>query len=161
MRSRLGLCALALFASAQCGCLFSDAGGFASGRSENVCDSTVPVCDTSAGCVLDGDHYLTGDFPGARRFIVRTTGEADITVTLYFEGAKSPGADTDIFLFEAGCTEQFSYQSAGRDIFREAGPDLTFNWSTHVYQEGDHLVTVDSDALSGYLLKVDVNELSK
>jgi hypothetical protein len=151
------LCLVALGAG---GCLFSSAGGFASGRDESVCDSTVPVCGTAGGCVLDADHYLKGNFPGERRFIVRTHGEADINVTLYFEEARSPGADTNIYIYESGCVERFAYETAGRDIFNLAGPDMEFSWSARVYQEGDHLLEVNSDSLSGYLLKVDVTELT-
>jgi hypothetical protein len=159
VRSTAGLGAVGLLALAMTGCLFSSAGGFAGAADENVCDSTVPVCATAGGCVLDGSHYLKGEFPGERRFIVRTHGEADLTVSIYFDEARSPGADTNIYVYESGCIERFAYETAGRDIFREAGPDMTFGWTARVYQEGDHLVEVNSDALAGYLLKVDVAEL--
>jgi hypothetical protein len=142
-------------------CLFTSAGGFAGSRDENICDSTIPVCNTTGGCVLDEDHYLKGDFPGWRRFVVRTHGEATVTVLLYFDMPKSPGADTNIHVYEAGCVERFGFESAGRDIFREAGPDQQFSWETKVYQEGDHLVDITSDAVSSFYLRVDVEELGK
>jgi hypothetical protein len=147
------------FACLLAGCLFTTAGGFAGGRDENVCDSTVPVCSTSGGCVLDEDHYLAGNYPGARRFIVRTRGQAVITLTVYFTEARSPGADSNFYIYETGCVERFAYETAGRDIFREAGPDMQFSFSARVYQGGDHLVEVNSDAVSEYFLIADVEEI--
>jgi hypothetical protein len=142
-------------------CLFTAAGGFAGARDENVCDSTIPVCNTTGGCVLDEDHYLKGEFPGTRRFVVRTHGEAKVKVRVYFDMPKSPGADTNIYVYESGCVERFAFETAGRDIFREAGPDQEFSWETKVYQEGDHLVEINSDAVSSYYLRVDVEELGQ
>ena len=141
------------------GCLFTASGGFAGAREENICDSTIPVCNTTGGCVLDEDHYIKGVFPGNRRFIVRTKGEAILTVRLYFDMPKSPGADTNIYVYESGCVERFAFETAGRDIFRMAGPDQEFTWETRVYQEGDHLVEVNSDATSDFYLRVDIDEL--
>jgi hypothetical protein len=155
---RIGLPLLGLLGS---GCLFTASGGFATGRDESICDGTVPVCASAGGCVLDEDHFLKGEFPGLRRFIVRTTREAEISITVFFEEARAPGADTNIYIYESGCVERFAYETAGRDIFREAGPDMEFTWSARVYQEGDHLVEVNSDALTAYLMKVDVSELSQ
>jgi hypothetical protein len=142
-------------------CLFTSAGGFAGARDENVCDSTIPVCNTTGGCVLDEDHYLKGEFPGTRRFVVRTHGEAAVKVRLYFDMPKSPGADTNIYVYECGCVERFAFETAGRDIFREAGPDQQFDWETKVYQGGDHLVEINSDAVSSFYLRVDVSELGQ
>jgi len=141
------------------GCLFTASGGFAGAREENICDSTIPVCNTTGGCVLDEDHYIKGVFPGNRRFIVRTKGEAILTVRLYFDMPRSPGADTNIYVYESGCVERFAFETAGRDIFRMAGPDQEFTWETRVYQEGDHLVEVNSDATSDFYLRVDIDEL--
>jgi len=141
------------------GCLFTASGGFAGAREENICDSTIPVCNTTGGCVLDEDHYIKGVFPGNRRFIVRTKGEAILTVRLYFDMRRSPGADTNLYVYESGCVERFAFGTAGRDIFRMAGPDQEFTLETRVYQEGDHLVEVNSDATSDFYLRVDIDEL--
>ncbi len=156
--------ALALVASVVAlapACLFTSAGGFAGARDENICDSTIPVCNTTGGCVLDEDHYIKGEFPGTRRFVIRTHGEAVVNVRLYFDMPKSPGADTNIYVYESGCVERFAYETAGRDIFREAGPDQEFDWEAKVYQDGDHLVEINSDAVSGYYLRVDITELGQ
>ena len=160
-RALYGLGLAAAIATLAPACLFTAAGGFAGARDENICDSTIPVCNTTGGCVLDEDHYLKGEFPGTRRFVVRTHGEAKVKVRVYFDMPKSPGADTNIYVYESGCVERFAFETAGRDIFREAGPDQEFSWETKVYQEGDHLVEINSDAVSSYYLRVDVEELGQ
>ncbi len=142
-------------------CIFTASGGFAGTREENVCDSTIPVCNTTGGCVLDEDHFIKGELPGTRRFVIRTHGEAVVSVRLYFDQPSSPGADTNIYVYESGCVERFAYETAGRDIFREAGPDQEFDWDTQVYQGGDHLVELNSDAVSSYYLRVDIDELGQ
>jgi len=141
------------------GCTAEDV--FIGDRSHDPCDGSWPVCTYRAGCNLNEREYLQGAFPGSRRFIVETAGEATIRVTLYFRNEISPGADTEIHWYEPGCFERYSYTSEGADLFREAGASGLLEKERTVYRPGDHLVEVFSDAVVDYLLRIDVIELAE
>ena len=148
----------ALAALALCAACADAEDAFTTGRSLRDCTGAVPVCSTSAGCVLDGDTYAQGAFAqgGTRRIIVRTISAADIEVALFFRTEESPGTDTEIAWYEVGCRDRKSAQSGGRDVFAEAGADRVWKRSQRVVTAGDHLVEVFSDAQAEYLLKVTV-----
>ena len=131
---------------------------FTAGRTLKPCNGAIPVCSATAGCVLDGDSYASGAFQqgGTLRAIVRTTSAADIQVSLFFRTEASPGTDTEIAWSEVGCRDRYSAQSAGRDVFVEAGADRIFKRSQHVTTQGDHLIEVFSDAQAEVLYKVTV-----
>lgn len=145
-----------LFAlAALCACATAE-DGFTQGRSADPCSGNVPVCSSFAGCVLDDLNYTSGDFAqgAARRVIVRTTVPSEIEVQLFFRTLGSPGLDTEISWYEVGCRDRKSESSGGADVFAEAGPSRVWSRKATVFQAGDHLVEVFSDAQAGYLLKV-------
>lgn len=131
---------------------------FVEGRRLDACKASVPVCSTSAGCVLDDGNYTSGNFAqgAARRAIVRTTVPSEIEVSIYFRTEASPGLETEIAWWEVGCKDRKSEGSAGTDVFAEAGADRVWRRKSTVYTPGDHLVEVFSDAQAEYLLKVAV-----
>ena len=147
---------LSLLAGTACGDAEST---FVAGRAQTACNQALPVCSSSAGCVLDGGSFAQSAFQqgGTTRFIVRTAGPADLEVALYFRTEESPGTDTEIAWYEVGCGQRYSAQSAGRDVFVEAGTDRVFKRSQRVTTAGDHLVEVFSDAQAEVLLSVTVN----
>ena len=136
------------------GCTAEDV--FIGDRALDPCDGSWPVCTFRAGCNLNEREYLEGAFPGSRRFIVETDGEATIRVTVLFRNEISPGADTEIHWYEPGCFERYSYRSEGADLFREAGSSGLLEKERAVYRPGDHLIEVFSDAVAGYLLRIDL-----
>jgi hypothetical protein len=132
---------------------------FTNGRAQVRCDGTLPVCSTSAGCVLDDTNFAQSAFQlgGTTRVIVRTAGPADLEVALFFRTEESPGTDTEISWYEVGCSQSYTAQSAGRDVFVEAGTDRVFKRSQKVTTAGDHLVEIFSDAQAEVLLRVTVS----
>jgi hypothetical protein len=154
--SAVSLAALAGVLSSACVPTAED--NFTDGRSQVACTSTVPVCSTTAGCVLDGTNYAAGNFAqgATQRVIVRTTVPSEIDVSLFFVTESSPGTDTEVTWYEVGCTDRFSVDSNGVDVFASAGPDRVWLSKQQVFTDGDHLVEVFSDAQADYLLKVDV-----
>jgi hypothetical protein len=108
--------------------------------------------------VLDADHYLDGDFPSGRRFIVRTTGEADVKFEIYLDDRHSPGTSLRLEFAEPSCNEKTTYDSAGRDIFQASGDDGILSIPMHAIRPGDHLVELSSDAYCSYVLRVSVQE---
>ena len=156
----LGIVALAAFLAAS-GCLdMTSEATFIGGRSEVICDGTWPVCKGKyAGCVLEEERYLTGTFPGTRKFIVRTIpGDYSIRVMLFLNVRLSPGTETEILWYEPGCAEEYRYQISqdklAGDLFEQAGRSQVFAKERSVVDSGDHLVEVYSDATCRYDLRM-------
>jgi hypothetical protein len=127
---------------------------FKLGRDRTVCEDNIPTaCGQTARCVLDSKHYLEAEFPSARRFIVRTLGEADLKFELYLDERHTPGTSLRLEVSEPSCNEKSTYDSAGTDIFRVAGMDGILSISMHATRPGDHLVELTSDAYCSYVLR--------
>ena len=127
---------------------------FTLGRDRMVCEDSIPTaCGATARCVLDTDHYLTGDFPSGRRFIVRTMGEADLRFEIYLDNRRAPGSSLRLETSEPSCNDKQIYDSAGVDIFKAAGEDGVLIIPMHVVRPGDHLVELSGDAYCSYVLK--------
>jgi hypothetical protein len=130
---------------------------FTLGLDRMVCEDSIPTaCGATARCVLDTSHYLDGDFPSARRFIVRTMGEADVKFEIYLDDRHSPGTSLRLEVSEPSCNDKQTYDSAGVDIFRQAGMDGIIEIPIHTTQPGDHLVELSSDAYCSYVLRFSV-----
>lgn len=136
------------------GCSIEDA--FVGTRDWTPCDDNLPVCRVRAGCVLDEGRYLDGQFPGGRRFVVVTGGEADVTVSLYFRDEAWPGSFIEVRWYEPGCGQGDTWFAELDDLFRAAGDDRVLGETRRVRLPGEHLVEVRSDAHATYDLKVDV-----
>ncbi len=127
---------------------------FTMGRDHTVCEDNIPTsCGQTARCLLDAHHYLDGEFPSGRRFIVRTMGEADLKFELYLDDRRAPGPSLRLEVSEPSCNERATYDSAGTDIFRDAGMDGILSISMHAIRPGDHLVELSSDAYCSYVLR--------
>jgi hypothetical protein len=150
---------LACFALGLCGC--SNESFFTMGRDHTICEDTIPTaCGAAARCVLDTNHYLDGDFPSGRRFIVRTPGEADLKFELYFDERHAPGTSLLLEVSEPSCNEKQTYDSAGVDIFQRAGDDGILAIPIHTTRPGDHLVELSSDAYCSYDLRLSMQTVS-
>jgi len=131
-------------------------GDFIAGAESDPCMANVPVCQTTAGCNLDESHYIEGDFPGYRNFVVSTPADTTIVVRIFFKTRKHPGEDTEIIWYEPGCHVSYNYESKGQDIFQMAGTDRIFTQEKKVRQAGDHLVEIFSDATCHFFARVDI-----
>jgi hypothetical protein len=127
---------------------------FTLGRDRTVCEDSIPTaCGATARCVLDTGHYLDGEFPSARRFIVRTMGESDLKFEIYLDNRHAPGTSLRLEVSEPSCNEKATFDSAGADIFREAAEDGIIAMPIHTTRPGDHLVELSSDAYCSYVLR--------
>jgi hypothetical protein len=135
---------------------------FTLGRDRTVCEDSIPTaCGATARCVLDTDHYLDGDFPSGRRFIVRTIGEADLKFEIYLDERHAPGTSLRLVVSEPSCNEKDDpYDSAGTDIFQSAGGDGILTIPVHTTRPGDHLVELSSDAYCSYVLRFSMQTTS-
>lgn len=137
---------------------------FVGDATEIRCDNTIPHClGLSAGCELREDQYLTGTFPGSRKFSVESPpGDWRIRVRLFLDPnvtPRFPGTDLEISWYEPGCADQYRFQlikdnTTAGDLFERAGRDNVFEVEKSVVEPGDHLVTVFSDATTRYVLRV-------
>lgn len=141
-------------------CSFSSEDTFVQGARFDPCDNAIPVCSYTAGCRLtEGDNYIEANLPGYHSFIVPTTGEAEISLILYFREQEAPGTDIEIIWYEPGCRDQYDHFMEGIDLFRQVGNDRLWTVVGTVYREGDHLVEIRSDATAEFLLKVEVGPI--
>lgn len=137
---------------------------FLEDRKEILCEGVWPVCSGKfAGCLLDEDHYITGTFPGGRKFLVETTpGDWVIRVLFFLEDRLAPGTETEVSWYEPGCSEEYRYQLSkdqyGGDLFEQAGPDQVFEVEHTVVDPGDHLIEIYSDATCRYDLRVELEK---
>ena len=145
-------CLVIVALGAGCG----DEVSFALGRELTTCDGNVPTaCTLSAGCVLDQDHYLSGHFPGARRFIARAAGGETLRIGLLLTDQRSPGSELIVTVHEPNCSDRHTWDSGGRDIFRVADSTGVLVVPVQVRQPGDHMVEFVSDAYCDYALVLD------
>jgi hypothetical protein len=162
-RSTLVLCACLLGVS---GCLpATSEAAFVEGATEIRCESPRPACygEGWANCQLNEDQYTSGTFPGSRKILVETPrGDWKIQVRLFLDPdvqPRFPGSDTEVSWFEPGCSDQYKYLLSEDtrhfgDLFERAGVDNVFEVEHAVVDPGEHLVTVYSDAVSRYLLRI-------
>jgi len=116
----------------------------------------------SAGCILDEYHFLKGMFPGERKFLVETSrGDWKIKILFYLVEMVSPGKETEVIWYEPGCTDEYRFQLSKYkltgDLFEQAGRDQIFEVEQKVTESGDHLISVWSDAICSYLLKIEIH----
>jgi len=138
-------------------CDFGSESAFTADSVYDSCNSTIPVCNTTAGCKLvEEDKHIDGVFPGFRQMIVPTAGEAIIRIQIYFRSQLSPGVDTEIVWYEPACVDAYRYESQGVDLFEEAGGEAILLREERVFREGDHLIEIRSDATAEYILRTSV-----
>jgi hypothetical protein len=149
---RLAVVLACTLAASGCG----DQSTFALGRQLDACEENLPTaCGVSARCVLDGDHYLSGMFPSARRFLVRTAGETTLHFLLLLTDEHAPGTDLELTVHEPTCGDRSVWDSAGRDLFRLTDQDGVLALPMSASLPGDHLVELASDAYCSYALRLD------
>ncbi|MGC4121472.1 MAG: hypothetical protein QM765_44235 [Myxococcales bacterium] len=133
---------------------------FTAGRLLDPCNSSWPVCTTTAGCFVGNSYYLEGQFPGTRRFIVRTDGQASITISLYLKSQGAAGENLRIEWNDAACGNKTVEEVDGKAFFKEMEAEGSLRRTHNVYRAGDHLIEVTCDSTAEYLLKADVNNAS-
>lgn len=136
---------------------------FRGDREKMFCDGVFPQCQGKSGnCILDEYHYLTGNFPGTRRFIVETLpGDWVIKVLLFLDDRQYPGTETEIIWNEPGCKDQYRYllskDTEIGDLFQQAGAEQVFAKERPVVEAGDHLIEIYSDSTTRYDLRVEIH----
>jgi hypothetical protein len=163
--STAGLALLVALVVGSVGCLDATSEAtFIGGRDEDLCEGVFHQCKgQTAGCLLDEQHYFTGTFPGERKVLVETTqGDWKIRVLLFLAERLSPGTETEVRWYEPGCTDEYKYQLSkdklAGDLFEQAGRDQVFTVEHPVIEAGDHLVSVWSDAVCRFDLRIEIRK---
>ena len=130
---------------------------FAADRLEKICDGAVPICQSTAACVLGRRDYLSGEFPGGQRFIVQTDQlDKTIAVRVLFERMVYPGTEFMLQLFGPGCTSLETEQILDVDLFERAGDDQVLTFVFPIDEPGDHMLELFSDMAATYLLAIEL-----
>lgn len=129
---------------------------FTNGRLLDPCNGSWPVCTTTAGCFVGNAYYLEGQFPGTRRFIVRTDGQASIALSVFLTTQGAVGHDLQLVWNDAACGTMQIETIDGQAFFKEVETEGLLVRTKNVFQAGDHLIEVSSDTTAEYLLKADV-----
>lgn len=146
--------ALCLVLLAACG----DGSLLTQGRTLDVCQTNLPpACGAAPRCVLTDGTYLTGQFPGGRAFIARTNGPATLKIQILLSNEKSAGTELLVKVHEANCSDVYTWDSAGRDLFRVADQDGVLIIPIKVEKMGDHPIELVGDAYCNYELVVEVD----
>jgi hypothetical protein len=127
---------------------------FESGRIQDPCSQTWPVCNTVAGCILGETNFVGGNFPGSFTYIVNTPGPSTISVNIFLTSVTAAGTTTTLTWYETGCTSQFPLAVPGNVFVGETQNLGVFTRSQAVVGAGDHELTIVSDATASFLLSV-------
>ena len=153
----LGACVAALVCALEGG---SNENLLALGRAKDACEpNPPPACAVAPRCVLDANEYISGKFPGAKRFVVRTEGAAQLKFLLLLENAKGSGTGLLLRVQEATCSDLYVYDNAGRDVVRLANADGIITIPLQVTRAGDHPVELTSDAYLDWSLVVEIENV--
>jgi len=132
---------------------------FIGDRLLNICDKPYHLCSFPTDCVLDGDHYVEGVFPSARRFTVVTSDTNTVmSIRFFLTGMQAPGSELWLQFYEADCTLNpplGRLQLEDADIFDDAGDDRMLTYELEISQPGEHVFEIYSDSITGYLLIVE------
>ena len=129
---------------------------FIGNRLRDDCNGNWPVCTTAAGCVVGNGQYIPGTFPGTLRTIVQLTVPTTVEIDIFLTTEGAVGSETDLIWNEPGCGQAFRDPINGKDLFAQFDSAGQFTDSHELYESGDHLIEVNSDATANYVLKLNL-----
>ena len=83
--------------------------------------------------------------------------EEEVAITLFFVTQADAGLDTRILWYEPGCSDVYSYESEGRNLFEEAEETNTITRTKRVFDGGDHLMEIFTDLQAETIVTVEVS----
>ena len=131
-------------------------GQFIGSRILDACDGEWPICATTAGCILGDRSYVQGRFPGANKVVIPIFEPSEVTVSVFLSETSGAGQQTVVNLYEPACASRTRVTMTGTAFVAEAQQNGLVTRKADLSGVGDHLIEVESDARSKYLLKVDV-----
>jgi hypothetical protein len=134
---------------------------FVGARVLDLCNSSWPVCDGYASCLLGTQSYTQGNFPGSNRIIVQTVAASTVQLSFLLSDLTAAGGDFSIVWYEPGCTATVRADVDGQVVAAESQAIGVFARSAQLNVAGYHLVTYQSTTSASYMLKVDVTDLTE
>ena len=126
---------------------------FTQGRLEELCQTSVPICQTKVTCQLSDKNFIEGTFPGAERAMVYTPHpRTKLTLRFLLNDQIYPGTEFFIRVYQVACIDQIEEQIKDVDIFKQAGQNRVLEFSFDLIGEGDHLIEWFADASARYTL---------
>lgn len=132
---------------------------FTSGRIENLCSNAIPICGDVAGCVLNSEQFLRGEFPGDQVVIVRSQIDpARIVARFLLSQEMFPGTFLSVRACSVGCAQCDEEVIKDKNLFDEAGDDGILEYHLDIEGLGDHKVEFFSDMTAEYHFTVELEE---
>ncbi|MFL5321551.1 MAG: hypothetical protein ACJ790_17950 [Myxococcaceae bacterium] len=129
---------------------------FISGRVQDKCDGTWPICDSFAGCLLGPQSYVEGRFPNHGKFVVQVPEPSTVRVHVFLEEIGAAGEQTSFTFYEDRCRSKTRLDTTGKEFVAEAQRSGEFVQEAELVGVGDHLIEFASDAQARYDIKVEV-----
>lgn len=133
---------------------------FVGARVLDLCNSSYPVCDGVASCLLGSESYTQGNLPGSGRIIVETLTTSKIQLSFLLSNLTAAGNTFTIVWYEPGCSASTRVDVDGQTVATESQATGVFTRSAQLNVAGYHLVTYQGTTQASYLLKVDVTPLN-
>jgi hypothetical protein len=125
-------------------------------RIADECGGEWPTCSTTVGCFVGDRSYVEGRFPGKNKLGIQIFEPSEVTVGLYLFETAGAGEQTVFNFFEPSCASRVRTEVTGRTL---VGENEKIGWVSRKAElsgVGDHLIEVESDARTKYLMKIDV-----
>lgn len=147
-----GLIAVAVLASG-CGSVRDQ---FIGPRIDDACNGAWNVCATTVGCFVGDRSYVEGRFPGTNKVGIQLFEPSEVTVSLLLFETAGAGETTVINFHEESCGSRVRVELTGRALTAENEQSGFVFRTAELSGVGDHLIEVESDSRTRYLMKVDV-----
>jgi hypothetical protein len=134
---------------------------FIGARVLDLCNSSWPVCDGYASCLMGSESYTEGNFPGSNQIIVQTLAASNIELSFLLSDLTAAGGTFSIVWWEPGCTAAVRTNVDGQVVAAESQSVGVFARSAQLNVAGYHLVTYQATTQASYLLKVDVTPIAE
>jgi hypothetical protein len=125
-------------------------------RIQDTCSGEWSVCSTTVGCILGDRSYIEGRFPGTNKVALKLFEPSEVTVSFLLSETTGAGEQTVINFYETSCSSRVRTPVPGRTFIGEAEKAGFVQRKTELSTVGDHLIEVESDARTKYVLKLDV-----
>ena len=125
-------------------------------RVEDRCDGTWNVCGTEVGCLLGDRSYISGRFPNTQKVITQVFEPSTVTVSFFLSEIAGAGTSTVLTFYEGSCDTPTRVEITGKAFTAESEKQGYVSRSADLSSIGDHLVKVESDARTKFLMKLDV-----
>lgn len=125
-------------------------------RVPDDCNGEWSVCSTTVGCFLGDRSYVEGRFPGQNKVAIQLFEPSEVTVSFYLSETAGTGEETVLNFFETSCSSRIRVPVTGRSFVGEAEQRGFVARKADLSGIGDHLIDVESDARTKYLMKIDV-----